>query len=447
MKKKRIWIYMAAALSTLLLLGGCSSKSSRISAGTAAVETTTDSLPESAQTLDTRQAASLAETVSLQETKVSEERGEPEGEAETEDASTAGPVTEKAENVSVKVPSEKPAEMFTKLPENWGSDIPEKLYGLWEEKDSENPYLLDLSRTENNGAHGPGLIRIYQITSGTSDVLADGASVLPEDSIFLMDKNTVFERAEATGEWLFTAIGVESRKQDQEADMTGMENNDNKKVAMRVRSLPEAFPVVGKRLEDLGFTREDLESEMYLLIETEFLGEMTEIMGLTEMWNDNLIKELTFYSEQHFDEAKAYFTDLYGEPFRNGWDPYAMSQGGVVDWFMYWTGEGIVQLRKGQNFNWFECKYEIPEEKPEEILKQEAGLTLQEFAWSSGYYMNDLTEEDFDYLKIEKKEEDHLTWDFIYQGTECHFDLYRKKGPQLADYMSGVSYETSRVGD
>ena len=199
MKKKRIWIYMAAALSTLLLLGGCSSKSSRISAGTAAVETTTDSLPESAQTLDTRQAASLAETVSLQETKVSEERGEPEGEAETEDASTAGPVTEKAENVSVKVPSEKPAEMFTKLPENWGSDIPEKLYGLWEEKDSENPYLLDLSRTENNGAHGPGLIRIYQITSGTSDVLADGASVLPEDSIFLMDKNTVFERAEATG--------------------------------------------------------------------------------------------------------------------------------------------------------------------------------------------------------------------------------------------------------
>ena len=313
MKKKRIWIYMAAALSILLLLGGCSSKSSRISAGTAAVETTTDSLPE--------------------------------------------------------------------------------------------------------------------------------------DSIFLMDKNTVFERAEATGEWLFTAIGVESRKQDQEADMTGMENNDNKKVAMRVRSLPEAFPVVGKRLEDLGFTREDLESEMYLLIETEFLGEMTEIMGLTEMWNDNLIKELTFYGEQPFDEAKAYFTDLYGEPFRKGWEPYIVSQGGVVDWFMYWTGEGIVQLRKGQNFNWFECKYEIPEEKPEEILKQEAGLTLQEFAWSSGYYMNDLTEEDFDYLKIEKKEEDHLTWDFIYQGTECHFDLYRKKGPQLADYMSGVSYETSRVGD
>ena len=277
--------------------------------------------------------------------------------------------------------------------------------------------------------------------------MADGASVLPEDSIFLMDKNTVFERAEATGEWLFTAIGVESRKQDQEADMTGMENNDNKKVAMRVRSLPEAFPVVGKRLEDLGFTREDLESEMYLLIETEFLGEMTEIMGLTEMWNDNLIKELTFYSEQPFDEAKAYFTDLYGEPFRKGWEPYAMSHGGVVDWFMYWTGEGIVQLRKGRDFNWFECKYEIPKEKPAEILKQEQGLTLQEFAWSSGYYMNDLTEEDFDYLKIEKKEEDHLTWDFIYQGTECHFDLYRKKGPQLADYMSGVSYETSRVGD
>ena len=82
--------------------------------------------------------------------------------------------------------------------------------------------------------------------------MADGASVLPEDSIFLMDKNTVFERAEATGEWLITAIGVESRKQDQEADMTGMENNDNKKVAMRVRSLPEAFPVVGKKLEDLG---------------------------------------------------------------------------------------------------------------------------------------------------------------------------------------------------
>ena len=35
--------------------------------------------------------------------------------------------------------------------------------------------------------------------------------------------------------------------------------------------------------------------------------------------------------------------------------------------------------------------------------------------------MRDLTEEDFDFLKIEKKEEDHLTWDFIYQGTECHF--------------------------
>ena len=73
LKKKRIWIYMAAALSILLLLGGCSSKSSRISAGTAAVETTTDSLPESAQTLNTRQAASLAETVSLQETKVGRE--------------------------------------------------------------------------------------------------------------------------------------------------------------------------------------------------------------------------------------------------------------------------------------------------------------------------------------------------------------------------------------
>ena len=39
--------------------------------------------------------------------------------------------------------------------------------------------------------------------------------------------------------------------------MTDRENNGNK-AAMRVGSLPEAFPVVGKRPEDLGFTREDL---------------------------------------------------------------------------------------------------------------------------------------------------------------------------------------------
>ena len=228
--------------------------------------------------------------------------------------------------------------------------------------------------------------------------------------------------------------------------MTDRENKGNK-AAMRVGSLPEAFPVVGKRLEDLGFTREDLENGMCLPIETEFLGEKTEIMGFTETWNDNLIKELLFYSERPFDEAKAYFAALYGKPFRNGQDPYIASQGGAVDWFMYWTGEGIVQLRKGQNFNRFECRYMIPEEKPKEILKQEQGLTLQEFAWSSGYYMQGLTEADFDYLKIEKKEEDYLTWDFIYQGTECHFDLYRKKGSQLADYMSDVSYETGRVGE
>ncbi len=226
-----------------------------------------------------------------------------------------------------------------------------------------------------------------------------------------------------------------------------MENSGIYKAAMRVRSLPEAFPVVGRRPEDLGFTVEDLENKMSLNIETEFLGEKTVMFGFAEPWNENRIKELKFYGEQPFDEVKRYFADLYGEPFRKGQDPYIRDRGGAVDWFMYWTGEGVVQIRKGQNFNRFEGKYDIPEEKPPEILKQEQGLTLQEFAWSSGYYMRDLTEKDFDCLKIEKKGEDYLTWDFIYRGTECHFDLYRKKGPQLADYMSDVRYETSRVGE
>ena len=229
--------------------------------------------------------------------------------------------------------------------------------------------------------------------------------------------------------------------------MAGMENSSNDKAVIHVRSMPEAFSVVGRRPEDFGFSGEDIGKGIYLSIETEFLGEMREVMCLTDICNDNLIKELLFYSERPFDEAKAYFADLYGEPFRKGSDPYIASRGGAVDWFMYWTGEGIVRLGKGQYINRFECRYEVPGEKPKEILKREQGLTLQEFAFSSGYYFHGLTEEDFDYLKIEKREEDYLIWDFIYQGTECHFDLYRKKGPQMADYMSDVSYETSRVGD
>ena len=239
---------------------------------------------------------------------------------------------------------------------------------------------------------------------------------------------------------------MENNKQKQEDTISDMENNGINKVAMRVKSLPEAFHVVNKRPEDLGLTKEDLESEMSLNIETEFFGEKTVIYGFMESWNDNRIKELIFYGEQPFDEVKRYFTDLYGEPFRNGQDPYVQSRGGAVYWFMYWTGEGVVNIGKGQYSNFFEGKYSIPKEKPPEIIKQEQGLTLHEFALSSGYYMNDLTEEDFDYLKIEKKEVDYLTWDFIYQGTECHFDLYRKKGANLSDYMSDVSYETSRIG-
>ena len=216
---------------------------------------------------------------------------------------------------------------------------------------------------------------------------------------------------------------------------------------MRVQSLQEAFSVVGKRLEDLGTAGEDAEYKLSLNIETEFLGEKTELIGFVEPWNESRIKELEFYGEQPFDEVKRYFADLYGEPFRKGCDPYIEARGGAVEWFMYWTGEGVVRIGKGQYSDRFECKYDIPGEMPPEVLKRIQGLSLLEFAHLSGYYMRDLTEKDFDYLKIEKKEEDYLTWEFTYQGTKCHFDLYRKKGPHLSDYLSDAVYETSRVAD
>ena len=62
---------------------------------------------------------------------------------------------------------------------------------------------------------------------------------------------------------------MENNKQKQEDTISDMENNGINKVAMRVKSLPEAFHVVNKRPEDLGLTKEDLESEMSLNIETE----------------------------------------------------------------------------------------------------------------------------------------------------------------------------------
>lgn len=46
--------------------------------------------------------------------------------------------------------------------------------------------------------------------------------------------------------------------------MMEMENSGIGKAVMRVRSLPEAFPVVGKRLEDLGLTGEDLENKIQI---------------------------------------------------------------------------------------------------------------------------------------------------------------------------------------
>ncbi len=209
-------------------------------------------------------------------------------------------------------------------------------------------------------------------------------------------------------------------------------------------SLPEVLSLAGQSIYDLGLTEKDLESELFLHIETEFLSDRQEVTAGTDRKDRYVITGIWFSSSRKLSEAEEYFSGLYGEPYLKTEDPYAEGVGGVVYHQYWWTGEGIIHLSKAQKHRFFSFQYEKAAE-PEKVAKREKGLSLQEFAWGTGYYMK-LSEEDFDSLKIEKKDEEYYTWDFVFEGTAYHLDIYRKQGKNLSEYLRDVPYDQTDAG-
>lgn len=122
-------------------------------------------------------------------------------------------------------------------------------------------------------------------------------------------------------------------------------------------SFPEMLQLSGKTLSEGGLTKDDMTDGIYLLIETVFLDETTEVRGYSDHAGGERIGELTFTSKKRLSEAQAYFKELYGEPYETEIQPYAKSKGGSVYREYYWTGEGILILSKADHYGYIEVRY------------------------------------------------------------------------------------------
>ena len=143
--------------------------------------------------------------------------------------------------------------------------------------------------------------------------------------------------------------------------------SDEARTPITFDSLPDAFVIAGKTIAELGYTEEDLGGSLYLVLDCGFLGKRQIVNAYTESWNDYRISELSFTAKRPMAAAEEYFTELYGEPYETGEEPYAASNGGVVYWSDYWTGEGIIHLSAGEESDFYSFSYR-PAEKPAKIL-------------------------------------------------------------------------------
>ncbi len=66
------------------------------------------------------------------------------------------------------------------LPQEWGGEIPEALYGLWKEKGADTPFFLEISRIKNTEGKPRGAVRIYRKAPGAEVELGDGAFLFTE---------------------------------------------------------------------------------------------------------------------------------------------------------------------------------------------------------------------------------------------------------------------------
>ena len=205
-----------------------------------------------------------------------------------------------------------------------------------------------------------------------------------------------------------------------------------------VKSLTDAFELVGKSIDELGIKKEELDSGMYIRLNVDFDGLKQDIMLTAASYRDYVIIDLWFTSHKSWDDATAYCRSLYGEPYHVYEEPYVASKGGVTFYEYYWTGKGSLEISKGEQHNFISIRYELSE-KPAEIVKREEGLSFEEFAYGTGYYM-DLTREDFDELKIEKTSEYQYDWDFVYQGMKAHFKLLKGDRETIENYKHNVEY-------
>ena len=147
-------------------------------------------------------------------------------------------------------------------------------------------------------------------------------------------------------------------------------------------ALPDAFVIAGKTIAELGYTEEDLGGSLYLVLDCGFLGKRQIVNAYTESWNDYRISELSFTAKRPMAAAEEYFTELYGEPYETGEEPYAASNGGVVYWSDYWTGEGIIHLSAGEESDFYSFSYR-PAEKPAKILNSKPAPRTDYSAGSS----------------------------------------------------------------
>ncbi len=217
------------------------------------------------------------------------------------------------------------------------------------------------------------------------------------------------------------------------------ETGDPKVKILTFDSVQEVFALVGKTIDEIGIRKEELDNDMYVIIEFDFLGNRETARALVDNRNDHTLISIRFSCDKRYEDVLEYFSDLYGSPYMKGEDPYVASKGGAVCWQRYWTGEGVVEISKGEKDSFFVCEYRLSE-KPAEVTGQEEGLTFEEFGKATGYYMK-LERTDFDELTIYQIDDGIYGWDFIYQGDRYEFIVTKGKADLVRQFIGREGYD------
>ena len=206
---------------------------------------------------------------------------------------------------------------------------------------------------------------------------------------------------------LFCACAAQTAKPAASVQEPEPEQVDPVVVPFSVAEVTDTFAWIGKTPDALGIGGNSMDDYGHITFTGDLFGHT--VTGTAYLETDFSDPELTEHVKEIFltdavsemQTTEAALFARFGDPYATDEEPYVESNGGVVYYQYYWTGEGVVTLSNGAKNNYYTFRYSVPKEIPEKIRKRAAGFSTEELGHRTGVYFH-FAEGEAEDLKIDE---------------------------------------------